>query len=684
MGFTARAGAVVAWWKGNEIALGVVAGEEKQRVRLVLSRGREARVPASRLVCEVEGPGPIPGADLEQRKSAGERADAAAGRMRAMADRVDVPLVWEIVTEERPPGALPAAELAELALEAPTGEAQAAVIAALVEDGLHFARRGDGWLPRSGDAVSDLLAERRRVDERARQQQAFLEAARSAVERNGGFSPSGDELERRYLMALERLVVEQDELTGGDRDAATEALAASGLRFDRPHEGAFRLLRLMGRFASDDENLQVVRYGLRTTFPREVLEQARSVERLEIDGADRRDLTGLIALSIDGPHTREIDDALSVTALEQGGHRLGVHIADPSAFVAPGDAIDREALARGLSHYMPDLRLPMIPADVSEDAASLIAGQQRPAVSFLVDLDDRGEILAWEVVRSAVRCRARLDYDTADRVLADDAGEWVGTLRELDTLASRREQARIRAGAVVLRGPEVELHVGPDGLPRLERLDANSASRRAVSEAMVLAGAVAAGFCREAGLPTLYRRQAAARVRLDPELSSCTDPVALRQARFSLVRAEVGLKPGRHHSLGIEHYTQVTSPLRRFQDLVTQRQIASALAGGKPAYDAVELQRILATTEQATADARRAERAAAGYWMLRYLGLQVGDEIEGVVVQVVPRPVLQLVETLWEHPMPALAGDVEPGQTVKVRIERVNPRAGLLVLRRTD
>jgi exoribonuclease-2 len=675
---------VVAWWKGNEIALGVVAGEEKQRVRLVLTRGREARVPATRLVCEVEAPGSIPGTDLLERREAGERTDAADRRMRDLAAGVEVPLVWEIVTDEPARGTVSAQELATLALESSSGEAQAALIAALLDDGLHFSRRGDGWAPRPASAVVELCAERRRVEGRAREQETFLDALRAAVATPDGFVPSGSETERRYLHALERLAIDPDETQEGVRDSAIQALTASGLRFDRPHEGAFRLLRSLGRFRSDDENLQVPRYGLNTVFPQEALDQARRVEGCGFDRDGRRDLTALSAVTIDGPRTREIDDALSVEERPGGGHRLGVHIADPSAFVEPGDAIDREAKARSLSHYMPDLRLPMIPADVSERAASLVVEGDRPALSFVVDIDEQGEIQSRELFRSVIRCRARLDYASADRVLGDGTEPWANSLGMLNLVGQRREEARVRAGAVVLRGPEVEIHVDADGTPRLERAEPDSASRRAVSEAMVLAGAVAAEFVHESGIPAFYRRQGAPRASIDRDALNGPDPVALRQARFSLVRAEVGLEPARHHSLGLDLYTQVTSPIRRYQDLVTQRQIVSALEGVAPAYDVGEMQRILATTEQAAADARRAERAADAYWMLRYLELQTGEELDAVIVQLLPRPVVQLTESLWEQPMPSQSGRVDLGQSVRVRIERVNPRAGLMLLRRTD
>jgi exoribonuclease-2 len=111
------------------------------------------------------------------------------------------------------------------------------------------------------------------------------------------------------------------------------------------------------------------------------------------------------------------------------------------------------------------------------------------------------------------------------------------------------------------------------------------------------------------------------------------------------------------------------------------RQLLAALAAEKPAYDVETLQRIAATTERAEAEARQAERAWAEYWLLRYLEQRAGEIVDAWVVETRPRPVVQLVETLWEQPMPSLKG-VEPGEVVRLRIERVNPRAGLLVLRR--
>ena len=199
---------------------------------------------------------------------------------------------------------------------------------------------------------------------------------------------------------------------------------------------------------------------------------------------------------------------------------------------------------------------------------------------------------------------------------------------------------------------------------------------------MILAGEVAARFCDERGLPTIYRRQKAppdpSAVGQVPE-GGFVDPVAIYTIRRQLKRAETGLQPAPHSSLGLSAYAQLTSPLRRYQDLAAQRQIAAALHELPPPYGAEAMQRIAATTEQAEADARRAERASEDYWLLRYLEGLTGQTVEALVLASEPRPVVQLCETLLERPASAVAG-VEPGTRVELRIERVNPRAGILAL----
>ena len=673
----AAPGSVVAWWDGALLTLSVAAGEEKQRVRLVLEGGHEERVAPARIAFEIES-GRVPASTPEARRDAGRRVAAVEARVGALAATVDVTSLWELFIEAGEPQ--DDRTLADLALGSADGVNRAAVVRAFLADGLRFVRKGTGWEARSRAAVEEIELQRSRTAARDAGRRAAVEAFGRAAS-GGAFEPSGSPEERRYLEALEDLAVQDLDAPESARGLAIEALEGAGIRFDRPGEGAFRLLRRLGRFASDDENLSVLRYGLRTEFPEETIAHAREAGRRGFDREGRADLTALEVVTVDGPATREIDDGLSIADVPGGGFRIGIHIADPSAFVLPGDPVDAEALARAVTHYLPDRRLTMLPEPISEEAASLIAGEDRPALSFLVDLDGEGEVATFEILRSIIRPRARLTYDEADRAVETGEGPHAGALRSLARLAAAREARRIAAGAVRIAVPEVDVKVAADGRIVLERSDSGSPGHKLVSEAMVLAGSLGARFCTERGLPAIYRRQAPPDRVVAPALGEGVDFVAARALRRSMRKGEVSLQPGPHAALGLPAYAQVTSPLRRYQDLAVHRQIARALAGEPPEYDAESLQRIAATTEAAEADGRRAERASERYWLLRYLEQSGDAPVEAIVVDVVPRPVVLLLETLLEEPAQGLAG-VELGARLTLRVERVNPRADLLVLRR--
>ena len=389
----------------------------------------------------------------------------------------------------------------------------------------------------------------------------------------------------------------------GSRRAAPEAartlaqggLEAAGQRFEKLDEGAVRLLERLGRFLPD-ENLEIRRYGLRTAFPEEVLAAADAAARRGFDRADRLDLTGEPMLTIDATHARWTTG--SPTARSPTGARLGIHIADPGAFDSRGPR-GPEALLR--YHALP-FRMASAMLGAGREAASLLAGRPRSPSS-------------WRWPDGAIRgggwcarwCAPRATpADEADLALA--SGEDLG--RRCCAAGRRRRPsgaARGRGAVRILARVDVRVQ---DGVPALERLPADSPSRRLVAEAMVQAGAAAARFCLERGVPAIYRRQAPPTGAIPEGSQPITDPVRVRQVRRLLRRAEVGIQPGAHAGLGLPAYAQATSPLRRYQDLATNRQIAAVLAAGVPAHDPLALQRIAATTERAEAEGRRAERAS--------------------------------------------------------------------------
>ncbi|ANM29283.1 hypothetical protein ABI59_06300 [Acidobacteria bacterium Mor1] len=665
-----RPGDLVLFWDEQTLSVGVVASEEKRRWRVFAGTGEERRVTTQRLALHLDTLAADGSVDREQ---ANRRVEQARADLESGAADCDLPLVWELASEE--PGPLSLGPLAELALGSDGPRERGVLLWALAADGLHFERRGDDWAPRPGEQVERLRQQREQA--RAREAEKAAALAAWAAAPRGEFAALPDNAAfAGYGEALRKLALFEDAAEERDRALALEALSAAGIGFDREHEGAFRLLRAAGIFESDDENLPLRRYELSVDFAPAIIGAASAAAAAGPQGT-REDLTGEPVFTIDSAKTREIDDGVSLREVD-GDLHLGIHIADPSAFVPVGDPVDEEALRRGVTHYFPDLRLPMIPAAISEEAASLVRDQPRPALSFLVTFGADGELRDWRLTRSLIRVGTRLTYDESDRAIDGQEHPCAGPLRRLAGWAAAREGARIAAGAVVIQSPEVDLRVDADGRIELERMDAESPARRCVTETMVLAGELAARFCAEHRLPAIHRRQAAP-AEPGPD-GPVVDPVAICRVRRGMRRGEAGLKPGRHHGLGLEAYAQATSPLRRYQDLATHRQILAVLAGEEPPYDEEALQRVCATTDRADLDARRAERAANRYWLLRYLEERVGQQVEGTVVEVTPRPVVLLDETLVEHPVPGLKG-VELGERVQLTIKRVNPRAEILSLR---
>src|SRR5690606_34939949 len=165
-------------------------------------------------------------------------------------------------------------------------------------------------------------------------------------------------------------------------------------------------------------------HGLPLDFPPEVIAEAEAVRDRGItaeDFAGRRDLRDRLIFTIDPADARDHDDALSVEPAGDGLWKVGVHIADVSAYVPDGSALDVEAMRRGTSIYLVDRVIPMLPEALSNELCSLKPDQDRPAVSVSITVDDEGQVRDSEVVRSVIRSRHRLSYDEAQAVLDNDA-----------------------------------------------------------------------------------------------------------------------------------------------------------------------------------------------------------------------------------------------------------------------
>lgn len=328
----------------------------------------------------------------------------------------------------------------------------------------------------------------------------------------------------------------------------------------------------------------------------------------------RRDLTGLPAFAIDDEGNLDPDDALSLD-----GDRLWVHVADAAALIPPDSPVDREARARGATLYLPETTIPMLPA-AAVPRLGLGLLEISPALSFGLSLDAEGVVIDVEITPSWVRVQ-RLSYEAVELRLEEEP------FRRLYELAERHQARRRANGAIFIDLPEVKMTVstGQVSIKPVPRLR----SRMLVAEAMVMAGEAAARFALARNLPFPFTTQEAAVDIPDRAPASLAGMYALRR---SLRPRQYRSLPGPHGGLGLDVYTQITSPLRRYLDLVAHQQLRTLLRGGEPLDAQAVIERIGAA-ETVAAGVRRAERLSREHWTMVYLQQHPQWQGEGILVE---------------------------------------------------
>lgn len=408
--------------------------------------------------------------------------------------------------------------------------------------------------------------------------------------------------------------------------------------------------------------------------PEQMAEADRLVAAAEQDwpgDAERLDLTGLHTVTIDDDDTADIDDGLS---LDWQGERprLWIHVADPGRLIAPDSLLDREARRRGTSLYLARDALPMVPPQLATGPLSLRSGHRCAAWSLAVELDGDGAIVAQSLHRSWVRPAYRLSYADVDELL-ELAPPQERDLLHLHALLQRRRRWRVARGALVLEQPEGRVRCR-EGRAELEIIEPGAA-RLLVAEAMILAGAAVAAHGQRTGLALPYRSQLASTLPTAAELATLAPgPVRHAALKRCLSRGVLGTTPAPHFSLGLEAYVQATSPIRRYSDLLVQRQLAAQQAGQSPLTEA-ELAERLAEIEAPLREGLAISRDDQRHWQQVWFETHRQPEWRGLFLRWLrPQDQLALVwleDLALELPVRCPAG-IEPGAALLVQVRAVD------------
>jgi exoribonuclease II len=540
----------------------------------------------------------------------------------------------------------------------------------LSTDKLYFKQKGDRYEPRSTAQVAEIKHQQEVEQQRYQESQGFWDRVK---QRLSGENVDWVSSDRTRLDALERFATLGEEAT--HRTPALETLAS----LERPEtpEAAFQLLVDLGLW-SHHENLFLRRSQIPLQFSAKVLQVAQSC--LEDPSSDSEtsplDLTHLKIYTIDDESTTEIDDGLSLEFLENGEQRLWIHIADPTRLLSPGDELDMEARKRTTTVYLPTGMIPMFPPELATGPMSLIQGKECSALSFSVTLDETGAAQDYSIYISTVKPTYRLTYDDVDEML--ELG--IAAEPEIGAIAAAaklRQEWRQTQGAISIFMPESVIKVNGEDI-KIYVID-DSPARQLVAEMMILAGELAARYGQIHSLPIPYRYQPQPELPPEEELLAVpAGPARACAVRRCMPRSEMGLTPGRHSSLGLEAYTQVTSPIRRYTDLLTHFQIKSHLRGEPLPFSAEEMQEIVMCLGTAVREASSVERQTNRYWGLEYLRRNPDEVWEALMLRWLREDSnvgLILLEELGLELAMRFGRAIAIGDRLEVKVTHCDPRS---------
>ena len=597
------------------------------RITIVLSDSSEVRVREKDV--EVIHPGPVNNLAGIDEYNASESDNIAPNET--------IREVWDLLAGQGP---VSLRELAELAYgEYSSASAWAAF--GLLLDGLYFTGTISAIYGRPQDQVEadeKKRGEKRRAGE---ERELFLKRLKARRPNLLNENTDGQADDRRFIQDVEALAY--------GKSAKSRTMKDIGL--GETPEDAHALLLESG-FWTADINPHPGRFGV-SLSPAKNIPDPPPTE-------NRRDLTGMTAFAIDSPWSADPDDAISLEQ-KDGRHILYVHVADSASSIGSESPCERDARDRGATLYIPEGSFRML-AEESLPLFALGLAELSPALTFKITLNANCEIEEAEIFPSTVKV-TRLTYQAADELIVGTNGHEM--LRDLYTLAERNMHRRTASGAINIDLPETYISL-KDGQTAIEPI-ARYRSADMVRECMLLAGEGAAIWAMQHNVPFPYVAQETGEIP-DNVLPGMAGAYQLRRCMRPRI---LSVKPGQHWGLGLGAYTQVTSPLRRYTDLLAHIQIRSFLQGGTP-LSADDVMARIGAGEAAALAVTQAERASCSHWTMVYLSGKKESVWDAVALEKKGNRWVLMIPALALETQVPLKKEIAPNDSLRLILKSVN------------
>ena len=446
---------------------------------------------------------------------------------------------------------------------------------------------------------------------------------------------------------------------------------------DKSAEG--KIIEIIGYIdqAGVDMMSLIKEYDLPYEFPEQVLKEAKKISQ-EVDKVDiknRRDLRNQEIFTIDGDDAKDLDDAVNVEKLDNGNYILGVHIADVSHYVKEGSFLDKEAIIRGTSVYMLDRVIPMLPVELSNGICSLNAGKDRFAISCIMEINQKGQVVSSDIFKSVINVTQRMSYKNVQKILDNSDAEvvkryksYVKHFKAMEELAHILKNRRTKDGSLNLDIPETKVILDENGyaidITKYELCFANEI----IEQFMLTANETVAEKFYWLEAPFIYRVHEAPDMEKVTELNKFLFNLGYRvkcgkeevhPTAFADVLEKIKgkseemvisnlvlrtLKVARyesenkgHFGIASKYYCHFTSPIRRYPDLFIHRIISKYLKQGYNVSDEEIAKYNAQSTKYAESSserekvAQKVERESVDIKMAEYMEKHIGEEYDGII-----------------------------------------------------
>lgn len=435
------------------------------------------------------------------------------------------------------------------------------------------------------------------------------------------------------------------------------------------------VIRILGH--KDDPGVDILsiayKYAIETEFNEEVLKELDSIptEVREEELKGRRDLTDKMIFTIDGSHTKDIDDAISLE-MEGNFYVLGVHIADVSNYVRENTALGDTAMMRGTSCYLADTVIPMIPHKLSNGICSLNEGVIRLTMSCVMKINERGKVVSYDIFPSYIKSRKKMTYDAVNDILMRDIvpegyEEFASTLKQMNELAHILRKEKMGRGYIDFDLDEAEVVQDESGraidIVKREREDGEIL----IEDFMIAANETVASHIYNMDLPFIYRVHGTPNsekiddfvnlvkllgYELQTKVTDLT-PITMQKLlnelsdkeEFSILssmllrsmkKAEYSKDNIGHFGLGSKAYTHFTSPIRRFPDLTVHRLLKKYLVENDLSMSTISyydnaLVEIAEHSSEKEVGSVNAERDVLDMKMAEYMESHIGEIYDGMI-----------------------------------------------------